>query len=164
MLDIRLIREDPAAVERALATRGTAISLAPVLAADAERRRLLTEAEELKAERNRASEAIGQARRRGEDAPALTARMREVSDRIKALDGLVKEADARLDGLLLEIPNLPHPSVPVGRAADDNVELRRWGTPEDAGKAVAALATGALPFSTGDVVNIDGGYHLRRFP
>ena len=129
MLDIRLIREDPAAVERALATRGTAISLAPVLAADAERRRLLTEAEELKAERNRASEAIGQARRRGEDAPALTARMREVSDRIKALDGLVKEADARLDGLLLEIPNLPHPSVPVGRAADDNVELRRWGTP-----------------------------------
>ncbi|HEX7788062.1 MAG TPA: serine--tRNA ligase [Methylomirabilota bacterium] len=129
MLDIRLIREDPAAVERALATRGTAISLAPVLAADAERRRLLTEAEELKAERNRASEAIGQARRRGEDAPALTARMREVSDRIKALDGLVKEADARLAGLLLEIPNLPHPSVPVGGSAEDNVEVRRWGTP-----------------------------------
>jgi seryl-tRNA synthetase len=129
MLDIKLIREDPAAVERALATRGAAISLAPVLAADAERRRLLTEAEELKAERNRASEAIGQAKRRGEDAQALTARMREVSDRIKALDGLVKEADGRLDGLLLEIPNLPHPSVPVGRLADDNVEVRRWGTP-----------------------------------
>ncbi|HEY7040221.1 MAG TPA: serine--tRNA ligase [Methylomirabilota bacterium] len=129
MLDIRLIREDPAAVERALATRGAAIPLAPVLDADAERRRLLTETEELKAERNRASEAIGQAKRRGEDAQAVTARMREVSDRIKALDLQVKDADARLESLLLEIPNLPHPSVPVGRSADDNVELRRWGTP-----------------------------------
>jgi seryl-tRNA synthetase len=129
MLDIRLIREDPAAVERALATRGAAIPLAPVLAADAERRRLLTETEELKAERNRASDAIGQAKRRGEDAQAVTARMREVSDRIKALDLQVKDADARLESLLLEIPNLPHPSVPVGRSADDNVEVRRWGTP-----------------------------------
>jgi seryl-tRNA synthetase len=129
MLDMRLIRDDPGAVERALATRGAPISLAPVLAADAERRRLLTEAEELKAERNRASEAIGQAKRRGEDAQAVTSRMREVSDRIKALDALVKEADARLESQLLEIPNLPHASVPVGRTADDNVEVRRWGAP-----------------------------------
>jgi len=129
MLDIRLIRDDPAGVERTLATRGAPISLAPVLTADAQRRRLLTETEELKAERNRASEAIGQAKRRGEDAQAVTARMREVSDRIKALDVQVKEADARLEGLLLDIPNLPHPSVPVGRSADDNVEVRRWGTP-----------------------------------
>jgi len=129
MLDIRLIRDDPAGVERTLATRGAPISLAPVLTADAQRRRLLTETEELKAERNRASEAIGQAKRRGEDAQAVTARMREVSDRIKALDVQVKEADARLEGLLLDIPNLPHPRVPVGRSADDNVEVRRWGTP-----------------------------------
>ena len=129
MLDIRLIRDDPAGVERTLATRGAPISLAPVLAADAERRRLLTETEELKAERNRASDAIGQARRRGEDPQAVTARMREVSDRIKALDAQVKEADAGLESLLLEIPNLPHSSVPVGRSADDNVEVRRWGTP-----------------------------------
>ena len=129
MLDIKAIRENPDAVERALATRGAAVSLAPVLVADAERRRLVTEAEELKAERNRASEAIGQARRRGEDAQAAMTHMREVSDRIKALDALVKEADARLEGLLLEIPNVPQPSVPVGASADDNVEVRRWGTP-----------------------------------
>jgi seryl-tRNA synthetase len=129
MLDIKLIRENPDAVERALATRGAAVSLAPVLAADAERRRLVTEAEELKAERNRASEAIGQAKRRGEDAPAAMAHMREVSDRIKALDALVKEADARLESLLLDVPNVPQPSVPVGRSAEDNVEVRRWGTP-----------------------------------
>src|SRR5712692_7418988 len=129
VLDIKLIREDLAAVERALATRGTEVSLASVLAGDAERRRLVTEAEELKAERNRASEAIGHAKRRGEDPQAAMARTREVSERIKALDGLVKEADARLEALLLEIPNLPHPSVPIGRSADDNVEVRRWGTP-----------------------------------
>ena len=129
MLDIKLIREDPAGVERALATRGAAVSLAPVLAADAERRRLVTEAEELKAERNRASEAIGQAKRRGEDPQAAMASMREVSDRIKALDVQVKEADARLEALLLEVPNLPHASVPEGRSAEDNVEVRRWGTP-----------------------------------
>jgi seryl-tRNA synthetase len=116
-------------VERALATRGATISLAPILEADTARRRLVTEAEELKAERNRASEAIGQARRRGEDAQAATARMREVSDRIKALDAQVKEADGRLEALLLEIPNVPHASVPVGASADDNVEVRRWGTP-----------------------------------
>ena len=129
MLDIKLIREDPTAVERALATRGTELSLAPVLAADAERRRLVTETEELKAQRNQASEAIGQAKRRGEDAQGATAQMREVSDRIKALDLLVKEADARLDALLLEIPNLPHASVPVGGSGEDNVEVRRWGVP-----------------------------------
>jgi len=129
MLDIKLIREDPTSVERALATRGAEIALAPVLAADTERRRLVTEAEDLKAARNRASEAIGQAKRRGEDPQGATARMREVSDRIKALDGLVKEADARLEGLLLEVPNLPHASVPVGRSADENVEVRRWGAP-----------------------------------
>ncbi len=131
MLDIRLIRDDPAGVERALATRGATISLAPVLEADAARRRLVAEAEELKAERNRASEAIGQAKRRGDDAQAATTRMREVSDRIKALDQQVKEVDARLEALLLEIPNVPHASVPVGASADDNVEVRRWGTPRD---------------------------------
>ncbi len=131
MLDIKLIRDDPAAVERGLATRGAEISLAPVLAADAERRRLVTEAEELKSERNRASEAIGQAKRRGEDPRAAMGRMREVSDRIKVLDAQVKEAEARLQTLLLEMPNLPHQSVPVGRSADDNVEVRRWGAPRD---------------------------------
>jgi seryl-tRNA synthetase len=131
VLDIRLIRDDAGAVARALATRAGQVSLEPIRSADVERRRLVTEAEELKAERNRASEAIGQAKRRGEDPQAAMARMREVSDRIKALDAGIKEATARLDGLLLEVPNLPHPSVPVGRSAEDNVEVRRWGTPRE---------------------------------
>ena len=66
--------------------------------------------------------------------------------------------------LLSTLPNIPHESVPVGSDESANVEVRRWGTPQDVGEAVANLAVGALPFSTGEVVNIDGGYHVRRFP
>jgi seryl-tRNA synthetase len=129
VLDLRLVREDPEGVKRRLATRGGADLVDAVLAADATRRRLLTEAESLKAERNRASEAIGQARRRGEDTAAAMARTREIGERIKGLDGELRAAQAALDELLAELPNLPHPSVPVGDTAEANVELRRWGTP-----------------------------------
>jgi seryl-tRNA synthetase len=131
MLDLKLIRDQPEAVARRLATRGegAAQPIDELLALDADRRRLLREAEELKALRNRASEAIGQAKRRGEDASAEMARMREVSDRIKTLDAEIKPLDEDVERLLLAIPNLPNPSVPVGRSAEDNPEIRRWGTP-----------------------------------
>ena len=131
MLDLRLIRTEPEAVARGLAARGGAELVTQLLTVDATRRRLLKEAEDLKALRNRASEAIGQARRRGEDASAEQARMREVGDRIKALDGEVNAADDEIARLLLQIPNLPHPSVPVGASAEDNAEVRRWGTPRE---------------------------------
>ncbi|HWN89963.1 MAG TPA: serine--tRNA ligase, partial [Verrucomicrobiae bacterium] len=129
MLDLRLIREQPEAVERALAGKGGAEHVKDIVAHDTTRRRLLKQAEDLKALRNRASEAIGQAKKRGEDASADMARMREVGERIKALDEAVKDVDARIEALLIQIPNLPHSSVPEGRSEDDNVEVRRWGTP-----------------------------------
>jgi len=129
VLDVRLIREQAEVVERALAARGSPVALREVLAADADRRALLHEVEELKAERNRASEAIGQAKRRGETPEAAMARMREVGEQIRALDARVKEADERVRALLLELPNVPHASVPVGATAEDNVEIRRWGIP-----------------------------------
>ncbi len=130
MLDVRLFREQPEAVERGLVARGESpVVVKDVLALDAERRRLLREAEELKAERNRVSEAIGQARRRGEDASAEQARMRQVGDRIKALDADVAARDAAIERLVLQLPNLPQPSVPAGLTEDANVEVRRWGTP-----------------------------------
>jgi seryl-tRNA synthetase len=129
VLDLRLIREHPDLVAGKLARRGGSELLGPLREREAARRRLIHEAEELKAQRNRASEAIGQAKRRGEDASAETARMREVSERIKALDAEVKTADAEIENLLLRIPNLPHESVPEGASAEDNVEVRRWGTP-----------------------------------
>jgi seryl-tRNA synthetase len=131
VLDLRLIREQPEAVERALATRGgsAATLIKELLARDAERRRLIKDAEELKALRNRASEAIGQAKRRGEDAAAEQGRMREVADRIKTLDADTKAIDDEIERLVLQLPNLPHPSVPVGASAEDNREVRRWGEP-----------------------------------
>jgi seryl-tRNA synthetase len=129
VLDLRLIRDQPEAVARALADKGGAELVAEILARDTERRRLIKEAEELKALRNRASEAIGQARRRGEDASADQARMREVGDQVKALDAQIKALDEAVEAVLVQIPNVPHPSVPPGKSDADNVEVRRWGTP-----------------------------------
>ena len=131
MLDLRLIREQPEMVARALTDKGGAALIQEILARDADRRRLITEAEDLKALRNRASEAIGQARGRGEDASAEQARMREVGDRVKALDVELKALDGAIDALLVQVPNIPHPSVPPGKDDGDNVEVRRWGTPRE---------------------------------
>ena len=129
MLDLKLIREQPDAVQRGLVTRGGAELVPEILAVDADRRRLVTEVETLKAERNRTSEAVGQAKRRGENPEAVMARMRDVSDRIRTLDAEVKLVDERMEQLLVQLPNLPHPSVPVGETEDDNVETGRWGEP-----------------------------------
>jgi len=129
VLDIKLIRDQPDAVERALAQKGGADLVKQILDADADRRRLIRETEDLKALRNRASEAIGQAKRKGEDASAEMAKMREVGDRVKALDAELKAVDERTDALLAQVPNLPHPSVPPGTSDAENVEVRRWGTP-----------------------------------
>jgi seryl-tRNA synthetase len=131
MLDLKVIREQPDAVAQRLATRGADAGqlIRDLLARDGERRRLLREAEDLKALRNRASEAIGQAKRRGEDASAEMTRMREVGDRIKTLDAETKLVDADIETMLLGIPNPPNPSVPVGSSAEDNPVIRQWGTP-----------------------------------
>src|SRR5713226_8885970 len=126
---MRLIREETAAVEGALKARGETLSVRPILDLDQRRRQLLREAEDLKADRNRVSEAIGQAKRRGENPEAEMVRMREVGERIKTLDARVKETDAELELLLLQLPNVLHPSVPPGLTEEENVEVRRWGTP-----------------------------------
>jgi len=131
VLDLRLIREQPEAVARALADKGGAELIEEILAKDADRRRVIKEAEDLKARRNKASEAIGQAKRRGEDAAPEQARMRAVGERIKALDADVKAVDEAIEALLVQVPNLPHPSVPPGKSDADNVEVRRWGTPRE---------------------------------
>jgi seryl-tRNA synthetase len=152
MLDIRLLRENPEAVERGLRDRGGAELVHEIVAKDVERRRLIAEVEALKAERNRASEAIGQAKRRGENPDAAMGRMREVGDRIKALDAEVKQGDEKVESLLLQLPNLPHPSVPPGTTEEENVEVRRWGQPRQFGfdpksHDVLGEALGVLDFA-----------------
>jgi seryl-tRNA synthetase len=131
VLDLKLIRERPDEVRDRLAARGgnAGALIADLLRRDEARRAAVRAAEDLKAERNRVSEQIGQARRRGEDASAEQARMREVGDRIKQLDAELRTIEADIETALLGLPNLPHVSVPVGPGADENVEVRRWGTP-----------------------------------
>jgi len=149
VLDLRLIRERADEVQRALADKGGTELIPEILARDVERRRLLKEVEDLKAQRNVASEAIGRAKKAGQDAAAEQARMREVGDRIKALDAALKAIDEAIEALLVQVPNVPHPSVPPGKSDEENVEVRRWGTPrrfefkpkphEDVGGALGLL-------------------------
>jgi len=149
VLDLRLIRERPDEVQRALADKGGAELIPEILSRDTERRRLIKDAEDLKAQRNTASEAIGRARKAGQDASAEQARVREVGDRIKTLDAEVKAVGETIETLLAQVPNVPHPSVPRGKSDEENVEIRRWGTPrrfefdpkphEDVGGALGLL-------------------------
>ncbi len=129
MLDIKFIRENPAAVKKALATRKADADIDGLLALDAARRSAITKAEELKGERNAASKAIGGLMKEGKKAEAETAKeeVRMIGDRITSLDEQVREFDEKILNTLLFIPNLPLAGVPVGESADDNVVVRTWG-------------------------------------
>jgi seryl-tRNA synthetase len=130
MLDIRLIRESPEAVRAALRRRGPAheARVDQALALDRRRRELLGEVERLKADRNTRSAEVARRKKGGEDAAGLLADLKGVSDRIKTLDDEVRETDAALDELLLQLPNLPLPEVPIGGEEAHHV-VRAWGTP-----------------------------------
>jgi seryl-tRNA synthetase len=128
MLDIQFIREKPEEVKAALARRGIEPPIDKVLSLDSRWRELLTEVESLKAERNKVSKEIGKMKE--EDArQELIAAMRELGERIDALDGEVAEVEAQIHDLMVEIPNLPHPSVPDGPDENANVMVRTVGEP-----------------------------------
>jgi len=109
--------------------RGIKLDLDSFRSLDRERRELITSTERLKARRNQASEEIARLKKSKQDAAALLAEMKEVSERIKQADERIAQLDASFRDFLLTIPNLPHRSVPVGKSAADNVEVRRWGAP-----------------------------------
>lgn len=127
MLDLKFIRENSDKVREAVKNKGENADLELLLEKDGERRHLLGEVEELKRIRNRTSEQIAALKKDKKDASGLIAEMKEVSNRISKLDSQLREVEAKLQELLLTIPNLPHPSVPVGRGEDDNVVVREWG-------------------------------------
>src|ERR1700684_3507734 len=129
MLDLGYVREHLDAIEKMARDRGITLDLAPFREIDTARRQLITSADRLKADRNRGSEEIARKKRAGEDASQLLALMKEVSERLKRDDERINELDERLKQFLLTIPNIPHSSVPVGKSAADNVEIRRWGAP-----------------------------------
>jgi seryl-tRNA synthetase len=129
MLDLGYVRDHLDTIEKMARDRDIALDLAPFREIDTERRQLITSAERLKAERNRASEEIARMKRAGEDASQLLALMKKVSDQLTRDDERISGLDDRLKQFLLTIPNIPHPSVPVGKSAADNVEVRRCGAP-----------------------------------
>ena len=129
MLDIKLIREKPDFVRQRLATRGRGdeARIADIAALDEQRRKLIGEGDNLKAERNTVSKQIGALKSKGQDASAQMAAMKQVGERIASLDAEVAALDAKLQDILLMIPNLPHESVVTGEEAADNPEVKRWG-------------------------------------
>jgi len=127
MLDQKLIRSDTDVVRRGLDAKGAGGMLDRILQLDNRWRGLLAEVEQKKAERNRSSQEIGRLKSEGGDAAGLMAAMKALSEEIRALDATVREVDDELQSLLMQLPNLPHDTVPLGPDASSNVEVRRQG-------------------------------------
>ncbi|AWI83260.1 serine--tRNA ligase [Alloyangia pacifica] len=132
MHDIRAIRENPAAFDAALSRRGVENASAPVLALDEERRAAIHAAETAQAAQNAASKDVGKAKASGDEAEfeRLRALVAEKKAEVAQMQGRAKELDAQLTDMLMGIPNLPYDDTPDGADEDDNVEIRRWGTPK----------------------------------
>ena len=126
MLDIKLIREKPEFVRKELEKRGDTFALDDVLELDKHYRGLLRQVEELRSQHNETSRQLGKTK---EKPPELIAEMRHIGEQISSLQRETSQAKANLDFLLLQLPNLPHPSVPLGKGENDNVVVRNWGEP-----------------------------------
>jgi seryl-tRNA synthetase len=129
MHDLAFFRNNFESVSARLSTRGGNLSLKGFRDLDVRRRAAIQEAEELKANKNASSVAIGELRRKGVDTTQAQQEGRAMADRIAELDRDVKALDDEFRELLAGVPNIPQESVPVGRGAEDNVEVRRCGTP-----------------------------------
>lgn len=131
MLDLKFVRDHIEPVRRMLHDRQVDLDLESFLGLDEERRQLLREVEELKRRRNLASDGIAQMKQARQDATSQIEEMREVSQRIKNLDQQLAAVQEKLDEILLLIPNMPHPSVAVGKDEHDNPVVKVWGQPPE---------------------------------
>jgi seryl-tRNA synthetase len=126
MLDLKFILENREYVLRKMAARGLRLDLDELIGVAEDRKKALKRVEDLRAEKNRASELIARTKREGKDAASLIADMKKVGEELDRLEGELKVLDGDLRKILLRIPNVPDKSVPEGRSADDNVEVRRF--------------------------------------
>lgn len=126
MLDIKLIRENPEQVRQGIENKNEKNRVDEILELDKQRRDLILKADELKATRNQVSAKIPQMKKAGEDVAPIFAEMKQVADKISELDGQLKTIEDQLNDILMYVPNLPHQSVPVGKTAEQNVEVRQW--------------------------------------
>ncbi|MGB5471890.1 MAG: serine--tRNA ligase [Gammaproteobacteria bacterium] len=129
MLDPRLLRTELDAVATQLARRGYALDTAALRALEERRKAIQVQTQELQAERNKRSKGIGRAKAAGEDIAPLLAEVEGLGDQLKAAEEQLAALQDELNAVLLDIPNLPHESVPEGRGEEDNPEIRRWGEP-----------------------------------
>src|SRR5450432_4780539 len=131
MLDLNFVRDNLPVVEEKLRLRGMDPGevLKDFREVDTQRRQAITEAETVKARRNRASEEIARLKKSGQDASAQMSETKELREQIQQLEKAAGELELRLHDMLSGLPNLPHPSVPLGKTPEDNVEVRRWGAP-----------------------------------
>ena len=127
MLPIEIIRNNPGAVEKQLASKGETVDMSEVLKIDTLYRKQLGEANDLRALRNTVSDEIAQAKRNGIDSNDAIQSMRKVSQQIKELEEKTQASKLELDRHLLSLPNLPHESVPIGTDEKDNPLVREWG-------------------------------------
>lgn len=127
MLDLKFVRQNFELVQEALKKRYMDIDLNKFIQLDEKRRAIIQEVEELKGQRNKASQEVAQKKRQKQDASELIASLGELSNRIKELDSKLKEIDEQVSDFLLQIPNLPHPSVPEGQDETQNKIVKTWG-------------------------------------
>ncbi|MCK4549770.1 MAG: serine--tRNA ligase, partial [Candidatus Krumholzibacteria bacterium] len=174
MLDRKLIRKDPEKVRKGIAAKGVDFDIDGFLELDGRMRDLIQETEKLKHRRNTVSKEISALKKQAADASALMEEMKENSSRIKEIDGELNEIKERIAGLEMDIPNIPHDSVPFGTCEADNPEVRRWGeipdlpekplVHEEIGEKLGILdmAAGALISGRGFVVLRGDGARLSR--
>jgi len=127
MLDPKYVLENAELIIKKMKARGLKISLDSFKKLSTEKKKYLLQAENLRSERNKASQLVAQLKRQGKDASSLISDMKKVSEEIKRLEEKLKEIEEKLNKTLLTIPNVPHKSVPEGQNSDDNIEVRRFG-------------------------------------
>lgn len=130
MLDIKFVRDNPEEVLTALKNRGNSLTLDGFMELEKERRDILGEVEVLKSQRNAVSKQISEMKKNKENTDEIVAQMRQVGDKIGALDARLKEVETGLRDIMLNIPNIPNASVPVGKDENDNPEIRKWSEPK----------------------------------
>jgi seryl-tRNA synthetase len=135
MLDLKLLRENLEHVKIRMATRGIAVDWEEFVSLDRERREAVANIERLKEKKNRLSGEIGKLKKKGADAAVLMREVEEVSEAIRSSEAPLTDIETRFDQFMLTLPNLPHPSVKVGKDEHDNREVLRWGEPPKFGFA-----------------------------
>ena len=131
MLEVKFVRQNLSAVQNALSLRGAAVDLEKFQLFESNRKAVLLEVEDLRHRRNVVSEEIASKKQKGEDADQRVAEMREVSTRVKELDKQLSEYEETIHNILMELPNLPHESVPAGKDSSENTVIKQIGKPPD---------------------------------